>query len=53
MVINAVVAESVYATDLKSVEGNFVRVRVPPTAQGKKSSFTGLFCLCCRESENP
>ena len=30
-IINGDVAESVDATDLKSVEGNFVRVQVPPS----------------------
>ena len=41
---NAVVAELVYAHDLKSCESNLMWVRLPPAAQIKKTrNYTGLF----------
>lgn len=40
---NALVAESVDAADLKSVEGNLVRVQVSPSAPIRKASLLGGF----------
>ena len=52
-IINGDVAESVDATDLKSVEGNFVRVQVPPSPPfilGKSQTVMLSHSICAHSS---